>query len=316
MKIAILGAGGFIGQAVAARCLAAGHTVTCISRGRPTMGVGDATWIEGDRGEPNHIADILRAQRCDSVIDMIAYSETDTSALLEAIGRQIGRYVLISSADVYRNYGRLHRQETGEPDAGPLDETAPLRTGRYPYRGETPRAADDPHLWMDDYDKILVEEIARKTASDWSICRLPMVYGPGDPQMRFAWAYTPMLAETSRIELPGSWLDWAVTYGHVETVATAIVHVATHPHGARRVFNITEDESPTSHAVWVRRFADLIQWTGDVVRTDDEDHPIAQATSALDLSIHLRVSGSELRQATGFVSPLTIDQALQMLLPS
>ena len=70
-----------------------------------------------------------------TIIDVIAYTEADTLPLLSAIDGRVERYVMLSSADVYRNYGLLHHLETGTPNSI-LTEDAPLRRSRLPYRGE------------------------------------------------------------------------------------------------------------------------------------------------------------------------------------
>ncbi|MEO1406167.1 MAG: NAD-dependent epimerase/dehydratase family protein, partial [Pseudomonadota bacterium] len=212
MRVMVLGSGGFVGSAVARACVQLEHEPVCVSR---ITSDTEFISVEGNRNQPHDIADLLETYACEAVVDMIGYTAATTEALLRAIAGWSGRYVLISSADVYRNYGLLHRLEEGQPDPGLLDETALLRSHLYPYKLAAPRADTDPQKWMDDYDKILVERVVQEMRPDWTICRLPMVYGPGDPQMRFAWAYAPMMAGTDRIELPGSWLDWTLTHGHV-----------------------------------------------------------------------------------------------------
>ena len=70
--------------------------------------------------------------------------------LLDALAGRVRRYVLISSCDVYRDYGLLTQTEAGEPNAGPITEAAPLRTSRYPYRGPEPRPDPRP-ISVDPY---------------------------------------------------------------------------------------------------------------------------------------------------------------------
>ncbi|MEL7129028.1 MAG: NAD-dependent epimerase/dehydratase family protein [Pseudomonadota bacterium] len=316
MAIMILGAGGFVGSSVARHCIAQGHRTICVSRTPIAEEKGALVWVRGDRtaNDGADIGSLLKTHACTTLIDMIGYSPGETASLLHQIDGVSVRYVCISSGDVYRNFGLLHRLETGAPIAGMLDERAALRTSRYPYRLSTPRAMGDPQKWMDDYDKILVEALVQEFRSDWTICRLPMVYGPGDPQRRFGWAYAPMRNQDDKIELPADWLDWTVTYGYVETVGAAIVHAATHPAAARRVFNITEDDVPVSHGVWVHRLAERLGWSGDIVRVADSNHPIAQATAAIDLSVDLKVSGAVFRRETGFKPPYSIEDGLQSLI--
>ncbi len=62
-----------------------------------------------------------------------------------------------------------------------LNEDSPLRGQLYPLRSH----ASGPEDMLYHYDKILVEcELLENTIMPATILRLPMVYGPGDPQHR------------------------------------------------------------------------------------------------------------------------------------
>ncbi len=92
-------------------------------------------------------------------------------------------------------------------------EDAPLRDRRYPYRGEVPRATDDPERWLDDYDKILVEQaVMGELSLPGTVLRLPMVYGPGDLQHRL-FPYVKRMADRRSCWTSGSraWSSPAAT---------------------------------------------------------------------------------------------------------
>ncbi len=65
---------------------------------------------------------------------MIAYTEADATGLVEAFRGLARRTVVISSADVYRAYGRFIGTESGPIEPTPLTEDSPLRTALFPYR--------------------------------------------------------------------------------------------------------------------------------------------------------------------------------------
>src|SRR5688572_15005858 len=89
---------------------------------------------------------------------------------METFRGAVGRAVVISSADVYRAYGRLHRTEPGPPDPVPLAEDAPLR---------------EALAHGLEYNKTGVERVVLGDATlPATLLRYPMVYGPGDPQHR------------------------------------------------------------------------------------------------------------------------------------
>ena len=274
MRVLVLGGGGPIGQASVARLRAAGATVFWASRGPPAF--PDEGHLIADRTRPQEIAEMVERLGLDTLIDCVAYTQAQTAPLLAALERRLGRYVLVSSCDVYRYYALLHRQETGRPELGELDEAAPLRASRLPYRGDQPRPADAPDRWMDDYDKIPIEEAVRGLACDWTILRLPMVYGPGDRQRRFRWALAPMLAGAPALQAPGAWLDWATTYGFIDNVGEAIALAARHPRAARSLFNVA-DETAMPHRAWVQRFAAATGWRGELQVTDDPEYPFVRA---------------------------------------
>jgi nucleoside-diphosphate-sugar epimerase len=181
MRLLILGSTGFIGREIAKLALEQGHFVVGISRTTATPNDEGVEQHVADRTPPDRMVDIARTLRIDTVVDGAAYTLANSSALIAALDGLVAHYCLLSSGDVYLNYGIINRREAGTPTEGWLTEASPLRTSVYPYRTGERRGADDPLRWMDDYDKIPIEACARAmTRTPWTILRLPMVYGPGD----------------------------------------------------------------------------------------------------------------------------------------
>lgn len=294
MRILLLGGGGFVGSALPGALAALGHEATTVHRS------GD---VRGDRNDPDQIARIAGQHKCDALIDLIAYEPAGTIALCNRLRDVIGRYVLISSADVYRNYGGLHRRENVKPIEASLSEDAPLRTQLYPYRTNPPRPADDPDAWQDQYDKIPIERAL--TDPHTTIVRLPMVYGPGDRNRRFRWIVSAMQTG-DRLSAPRAWLDWRTTYGHIANVAHAIALCATHANAAGRAYNCGEPTS--SHHEWAARFAAHLNWRGQIV--EDEGSPIAKRIAALDLRFPLALDTTRIRAELGYSEPLSAEQTL------
>lgn len=85
-----------------------------------------------------------------------------------------------------------------------------------------------------DYDKILAERAVQSAPGlDWTILRLPKVYGAednGDLSTVYGFAAVP---------------EWHWTHGHVENVATAIVAAASRSEARNAVFNVGEQVTPT-----------------------------------------------------------------------
>ncbi|PHS27064.1 MAG: NAD-dependent dehydratase, partial [Robiginitomaculum sp.] len=133
-KIMLLGGGGFVGNALARTLVNAGNAVLVLNRTGGSM-VPDVRVLAVDRSRPDEVLAATKRFGADIVIDMIAFEEADTLPLLDWLAGQIGRYVLISSCDVYAAFGRLLGTESGPVDNKVLHEDAPLRTSLYPFRG-------------------------------------------------------------------------------------------------------------------------------------------------------------------------------------
>ena len=288
-----------------------GRYVAGVSRSSIPNPCMESEHVLADRSDPQAILDIVREKRIDVVVDLLAYTESATRPLLASLEGRIGRFVLVSSCDVYRDYGLLHRREAGLPQLGDIDEKAPLRASRYPYRASTPRPTNDPTQWMDNYDKIPIEEATKLLRSDWTILRLPMVFGPGDRQRRFRWAIEPMLAGVDTIEVPPQWADWLTTYGYVENVGAAIALASGHERASRSTFNVGDSES-VNHREWIKRFCRATGWQGTVRDTDSSEHPIAKAIERLDMSVPLRISSAKLFQELSFKPPVDVHASAKL----
>jgi nucleoside-diphosphate-sugar epimerase len=296
MRVMVIGATGFIGPPLVRRLEARGHAAVAVSRHGPVV---------ADRDDPRALARLAAAARVDAVVDLLALTDAATRPLLEALIGRVGRYVLASSGDVYRQYGALHRKEPGGPPLARLGEDAPLRTRLYPYRAEPPRAADDPQAWMDDYDKIPIEQAVRGVLGDaGAVVRLPMVYGPGDRQRRFGWAIRPMTAGKPRLALDPRWAAWRTSYGYVDDVAEGLALAAVHPAAGGRTFNLGPEAAP-DHAAWVARLAQATGWTGEV---REEPSP---ALDGLDLTYPFEMDSGRIRRELGYREPTDADVALE-----
>jgi nucleoside-diphosphate-sugar epimerase len=250
---------------------------------------------------------LAQARGVETVIDLLAYTQADTLPLFEAFGGRIKRYVLASSLDVYRNYEGLHRKADPGPILQPLEEGAPLRTTRHPYRVNPRRAIGSADAWLDDYDKIPLEEGLRRADLRHTILRLPMTYGPGDRQQRFSWVISPMLKGRQQLAIDPAWAAWRTTYGFVDDVADALAHAAKHTGASDRTFNLGEPEPP-DHREWVERFAHSLDWSGAVeLRTAPPDSPLA----TLNLSYPLVADTSAFRTTCAWQEATALEERLE-----
>jgi nucleoside-diphosphate-sugar epimerase len=310
MKVLIIGVNGFLGPAIAALAASKGLTVSGLARSEtPSPGL-ELCYLSTDRRSPDAIRDLVGTHGIDVVVDVIAMTEVDSSRLLSALDGRIAQYVMLSSCDVYRNYELLQKRLTGKPTLGPIDEAGDLRTSRYPYRGPEPRDCDAPDRHLDDYDKIPIEESVRKLASDWTILRLPMIYGPADRQRRFRWAVEPMAAGKSSLAIPGPWAEWVTTYAYVDNVADAIALTIGNDKAAGRVFNVGEP-APANHLEWTDRLAHVMDSSIGIKVGSDPDSSFSRSLESLDLTVPLRIDDEAIRRELGFTEIVDMETGLR-----
>src|SRR5437868_3498267 len=100
MNVLIIGGGGFVGTAVAEHFLAQKHRVAVLSRGsKPAM--AGTTPLVGDRQNAAAFAAAVKGQTFDLAIDLTAYHAPDVKAVVPALSKSVGHYVLISTDFVY-----------------------------------------------------------------------------------------------------------------------------------------------------------------------------------------------------------------------
>ncbi|NKC02173.1 MAG: NAD-dependent epimerase/dehydratase family protein [Pseudomonadales bacterium] len=299
MNVLILGVNGFLGRAIARSAANKGNEVFGLSRSQDPSPDSGITYVEGNRGDLEYVLEIIRNHKIDVLVDVIAMTLQDSRALINAVDGQIGQYILISSSDVYRNYELFQKKSLGIPNQEAVQEDSELRQTRYPYRDIAARAIDSPDSYLDHYDKIPIENAAMEMSSQWTILRLPMVYGAGDKQRRFRWAIKPMIDGNKNLVIPTRWANWYSTYGYIDNVADGISLAIGNANAENRVFNIGENQS-ISQFEWAKRIAEVIGWRGDLVLTDESDDPFAQRVAHLDLSVPFRISSSRIREELGY----------------
>ena len=308
MRVLILGVNGFIGRSIAHQLRATG--ITTFGLGRSKFQDSDEFYVQGDRSNLKQIRQVVQERKTNVIVDVIPMVAANTLPLLDCLQGEIDRYVMISSSDVYANYELLHRRSSGQAKQNAADENSPLRSTRYPYRQTKLRADEAPDKHLDDYDKIPIENAVQRLSSPWTILRLPMVYGPGDRQRRFSWAIKPMLDNEDKLVIPRAWANWQSTYGYIENVGAAIAASIESNRACNEIFNVAES-SPVSHLEWAKRFAEVINWQGEIEISDDPNNPFHRRLSGLDLGVPFLIDGSKLRNKLGFADIIDSTTALE-----
>jgi nucleoside-diphosphate-sugar epimerase len=307
MRILIIGGTRFIGPYVVRRLIDAGHSVTLFNRGQTTADLPSSVKrIYGDRRVLSSFAEEFKAAAPDVVLDMIPYTEEEAHALLSVFKNVARRVVAISSADVYRAYGRLLRLETGAPDPVPLNEHAPLRESFYPHRAQ----AKGPDDFKYHYDKILVERVLMSDGEmPATVLRLPAVYGAGDPQHRL-FGYLKRMDDNRPVIILGEeQARWRWTRGYVENVAEAIALAVADERSINRIYNVGERDA-LSEADWVRSIGQAAGWEGEVVTVPEDSLPEHLAAN-VDYEHHLHTDTTRLRAELEIDERISREEALR-----
>jgi len=262
MKVVIIGGTNYIGPPVVRRLFALGNEVAVFHRGQTETALPPGVeHILGDRHQLDGHAAEFRRFGPEVVVDMIAFTERDAIGLVETFRGLARRSVVISSADVYRAYGRFLGLEPGPVEPTPLTEDAPLRTVLFPYRQQ----AKGPDDFRYTYDKIPVERVVLGDPNlPGTVLRLPMVHGPGDPYRRLSPYLKRMNDGRCAIVLDEAMARWKCPRGYVENVAAAIASAVMDDGAAGRIYNVAEPVAYTE-AEWVRKIGEVIGWRGEVV---------------------------------------------------
>lgn len=300
MRIFAIGATGFIGKHIVDRLLRSGHSVAILHRGETNATFShQVQHVFGHRDRLSDVVEEFRRFGPNVVLDMILFTERQAHELVNGLRGMVERLVVVSSADVYRNYDGFRLKPTAQPDPGPLDEDAPLRETRYPYRGY---GLSFEHA--DDYDKILVEQVVLGQPDlPATVLRLPAVYGPGDKGYRLR-PYIQRMADGRRaILLTDDQARWRWTRDYVGNVAAAIALAVTDSRAAGRVYNVGENPTPTERE-WVERIGAAAGWHGKVVTVPSDELP-THLRQPLDWRYDLHTSTVRIRSELGYAEPVS-----------
>lgn len=304
MKVLIIGGTSFIGPPLVRRLVDLGNTVALFHRGQTRAELPPSVeHIPGDRRNLEQYATEIHGFGPDVVVDMIAFTEADALGFMEAFRSLARRVVVISSADVYRAYGRFIGVESGPVEPTPLGEDAPLRSALFPYR----RQAKGPDDFLYGYDKIPVERIVLGDPDlPATVLRLPMVHGPGDLYHRLSAYLKRMDDRRTAILVDEGLAGWKCPRGYVDNVAAAIALAVVDDRPMGGVFNVAEPVAFTE-ADWIHRIGEVVGWRGKVVSVPDRRIPVQY-----DVEQSLDTDSGRLRRVLGYHEAVDPREALEL----
>lgn len=176
MRLLVLGGTVFLSRAVAEAALAAGHDVTCVSRGVSGAPPPGAAALRADRAVPGELTAALAGQAFDAVVDVATMSAPWVREALDAVGDRAGHWTFVSSINAYADLS-IRGGIVGQATLPPLHD------------------APDPAVQLTDPEvygaaKVGSEHAVRERVGDRAlVVRGGLICGHGDVLDRFGyWA--------------------------------------------------------------------------------------------------------------------------------
>jgi len=260
-----------------------------------------------DRRNPQAFAQAVENLAVDTVIDMIALNETDVDTLLRPLGGRIAHYLVISSYDVYAAYEAAWFRRP-YPYPLPLPEDAPTATVRFLYGREA------------GYDKVLVEEAARRAATEsgvrLTILRYPALYGPGDTTPR-EWYYVRQVLDRRPVIIAPNGGQAIFSRGYLENMAHAVALAVDAPPAQERVYNVADTGQLTVRQI-IDAVAEILDHRWEVIDLPENLLPAHRPSQALPYGIdpyhicpHLLLDTTKLRVQLGYDNVVAPAAALE-----
>jgi nucleoside-diphosphate-sugar epimerase len=232
-RVLLLGGTGFMGGPTARALLERGHEVTVLSRGRRPIPEGAAR-IVADRRDPAAVAAALEGHRFDFTVDFTAYDAPDIQRLLLVPYAALGRFVMISTGQVYL---------VAEGTKPPYREEDSDR----PVIPEPPADSPDHAGWSYGVGKRRAEGALLGLRSTHGVravvLRLPIVQGEGDGSLRL-WAYLERLLDGGPLVLPDGGTQ-PVRHLWSGDVTRAVIALLEGPRPPESVYNLSQPEIVT-----------------------------------------------------------------------
>lgn len=225
MKILIVGGSGILSSAVVDECVNRGIDVTMINRGTKKVFLNPkAKLIIADvRKDAEKIAELLKGQSYDVVVDFLIWNESQLKLSLSLFSKLASQYVFISSAQAYNT-----------SKDGVLTEESELQQP----------------LWIYSVNKVICERYVQNYCSsrniNYTIIRPGVNYG----NTRIPYGMFPVIGKhwtlVSRIKAGKSIITWnnglnRLNLTRVEDFANGMVGILGNPKAYNEVFNVVGD---------------------------------------------------------------------------
>jgi nucleoside-diphosphate-sugar epimerase len=238
VRTLLLGGSGLLSGATLDACLAAGHEVCVVSRGRrPLPAHPRLRTRSADRRDPAALALALAGERFDFTVDFLAFQRDDVERLLAVCDLELGRLVGISSGQVYL-VTASPRPPFREADA------------EMPLMEEPSPGTRDHDEWAYGMGKRAVEAALRDARQQRGTralaLRLPVIQGERDGAgSRRLWAWLERMRDGGPVLLPEGGHQ-RVRFLDASDAARALVTLAALPSWPEEpALNLAQPDEPT-----------------------------------------------------------------------
>ena len=297
-RVLVFGGTRFLGPPVVQQLLEQGHEVTIFHRGgSEPPSTANAEHIHAEFAAlPDYVAELAKG-RPEIIVDVVPYIAKGGHGVRHFHGIA-DRAVVVTSMDVYRAFAVAWGNEAGAVEPVPLTEDAVIRS------------APSPDLTDDiDFDNVEVENALRgDTDLPVSVLRMPILYGPRDPQRRLARYVRRMADKRDAIILDARVAPRRWSRSYIANAAAAVALAVTDERATGGTFNVASPETPTE-AEWVALIGEAFGWAGEIISLPSERLPVA-LRSRLQADQDLLVSAARLREL-GYEEPVSLRDGLR-----
>jgi nucleoside-diphosphate-sugar epimerase len=234
MRSLIIGGTRNLGPSIVHAFLQRGDDVAIFNRGQTRDDLPEEVErLRGDRTDPEQLRRVLSGREFDLVVDTTLYTGAEAEAAVELFKDRIGRYIFLSTGQVYLVRTGVKRPFKEEDYAGPVMEQPPKSN------------ASDYENWLYGFDKRAAEDVFAGAYAErkfpFTSLRLPMVNSERDHYDRM-YGYLLRIQDEGPVLIPeGDGAPVRHVYGG--DVVQAIMRTAENDLTKGCAYNIGQDET-------------------------------------------------------------------------
>jgi nucleoside-diphosphate-sugar epimerase len=236
MRSLIIGGTRNLGPSIVHALLRRGDDVAVFNRGQTRDDLPEEVErLRGDRADPEQMKRVLGGREFDLVVDTTLYTGAEAEAAVELFAGRAGRYIFLSTGQVYLVRIGVKRPFKEEDYAGPVMEQPPKSN------------TSDYENWLYGFDKRAAEDVFARAWAErkfpFTSLRLPMVNSERDHYDRM-YGYFLRIQDGGPVLIPeGDAAPVRHVYGG--DVVQAIMRVAENDSSKGFAYNIGQDETLT-----------------------------------------------------------------------